>query len=240
MKHPYFTLSRKFLESDMWLSEKFTKGQAWVDLIGLANWRDKTAEIRGITIDVKRGEVARSKVFLAKRWGWSRGKVIRFLDELKMEQQIEQLTVQQKKNVTSLIRLINYDQYQLDGTANGTDDGTPNGTTKGKGKEITRGKSALDFFTPELNGWDKSQVEQTIDGFISLRKTNQISSGVLQKEFAYWKKYSNETINSALTVYVAGRHWEKSKGEKYLRGIIRGKDKEVQKENSQTLLQKAF
>jgi hypothetical protein len=238
MKAPYFTLTRKFLESDMWLSEKFTKGQAWVDLVGLANWNDTTAELRGIKFPVKRGQVARSERFLTKRWKWSRNKVRRFLNELESEHQIEP----QKNNVTSLFSIINYDKYQLNGTTNDTTDDTTDDTTKGKEKNIiTRGKSVFDHFTPELlNGWDNSQVKQTIDGFISLRKTNQISTGVLQKEFDYWKKYSDQTINASLKAYITGRHWEKSKGEKYLRGIIRGKDKEVHKENSLTLLQKAF
>jgi hypothetical protein len=238
MKPSYFTLTRKFLESEMWLSEKFTKGQAWVDLIGLTNWRDKIANFRGIEIAVKRGECSRSEVFLSKRWGWSRGRVRRFLNGLEMEHQIEQ----QKNNVTTLIRLINYDQYQLDGTANDTGNGTANGTRKGKQKNKRNIESfSFEFFSPELlNGWDISQVEQTVNGFISLRKTNQISTGAIQKEFEYWKQYRNQTVNSALKTYVIGRLWEKGKNEKYLRGIIRGKDSEFQKENKQTLLQKAF
>ena len=91
-----------------------------------------------------------------------------------------------------------------------------------------------------INGWDKSNVEKTIDGFISTRKTKQISSGVIQKEFDYWKQFTNETINAALTTYVNGRHWESGKGEKYFRGIIRGKDQAIQKDSNQSLFQKAF
>ncbi len=241
MKDSYFTITRKFIESDLWLSEKFTKAQAWVDLIGLANWRDKTTEIRGILIEIKRGEVARSKVFLATRWGWSRGKVIRFLDGMEMEHQIVQQTVQQKKDVTSLIKITNYDQYQLDGTPNDTASRTPDGTPKGKEKEyITTGKFALDFFAPEINGWNKINFEKTVDGFITIRKTNQISCGVIEKEIEFWHKYPDEIINQALEVYTRVKYWEKLKGEKYLRGIIRGKMGEFEKDKSKTLAQKAF
>ena len=89
MKSRFFTIQRKILESKMWLSEKFTKGQAWVDLIGLANWADSNATIRGIKFQVKRGQVARSERFLTQRWGWSRNRVRRFLYDLENEQQIE-------------------------------------------------------------------------------------------------------------------------------------------------------
>ena len=46
------------LDSDFWLSEKFTKGQAWIDLIGLATHKDKSIWIRGIEIKLKRGQLA--------------------------------------------------------------------------------------------------------------------------------------------------------------------------------------
>lgn len=243
MKIPYFTLTRKLIESDLWLSEKFTKAQAWVDLIGLANWRDETAKMGGVPFSVKRGEVARSKVFLSKRWRWSRGKVIRFLDGMEMDKQIVQQTVHLKKDVTSLICLVNYDQYQIGGTPNGTADGTPNGTPKEEykeRKEITRGKSALDLFAPEINGWDKNEVEKTIDGLISMRKSNKISYGVLEKEIEYWGKFSDVVVDQAIKSYNKNRYWEKSKGEKYLRGIMRGKNTSIQKESSQSIFQKGF
>ena len=114
-----FQIDRKLLTSDLWLSEPFTRGQAWVDLIGLANHRDGFYRSRGVKVEVKRGQCGWSEMSLAKRWRWSRGKVRRFLNELKSVQQIEQQTT----NVTSLISIINYDEYQF----NSTTDGTANG-----------------------------------------------------------------------------------------------------------------
>jgi hypothetical protein len=120
----YFTIYRKLGESELWLSEKFTRGQAWVDLIMLASHKENTFQIRGIKVKVNRGQLAWSEVSLAKRWRWSRGRVRRFLNGLENEQRI----VQQKNKVTSLITLINYDRYQLGGTSDGTSGGTTDGT----------------------------------------------------------------------------------------------------------------
>ena len=83
--------------------EKFTRGQAWVDLFMLANHRDGHIRKRGIKVPVPRGTCGWSILALADRWQWSRGKVQRFLDELEREQQI----VQQKSRLTTLIKIIN-------------------------------------------------------------------------------------------------------------------------------------
>jgi hypothetical protein len=104
------------LDSELWLCEKFTRGQAWVDLFALANHRNASVWLRGIEVRVRRGQIALSESKLAQRWGWSRNKVRRFLKWLKTEQQIEQ----HKTNVTSLITIINYELHQSNDTASDT------------------------------------------------------------------------------------------------------------------------
>ena len=96
----------------MYFSEPFTRMQAWIDLLLIANYRESVIYVRGNKVDVKRGQIAKSQDFFATRWKWSRGKVIRFLDELQKCGQI----VQQKSNVITLISVVNYEYYQQDGT----------------------------------------------------------------------------------------------------------------------------
>ena len=115
MHRGYFKFWRKLLHSDLWLSEKFSRGQAWVDLVGLANHKDGYIRVRGNRVEIPRGTVGWSAVRLGKRWRWSRGKVARFLDELETEQQI----VQQKNAITSLIKIIKWDDYQGNGQQTG-------------------------------------------------------------------------------------------------------------------------
>jgi hypothetical protein len=116
MQRGYIKLFRKIQENDQWLSEPFTRSQAWIDLILLANYKPGVIRVRGNRVEVKRGQVGWSQVALANRWKWSRGKVRRFLKDLeKNERQI----VQQKNNITSLIDIVNYDEYQGNGTTDG-------------------------------------------------------------------------------------------------------------------------
>lgn len=123
MHRGWIKLWRKISDNDLWLSEPFTRGQAWLDLLILANHKPGFFYCRGIKVLVERGQVGISEPALAERWQWSRGKVRRFLSELDTVQQI----VQQKNNVTGLITITNYTSYQSDDTANDTADSTTDG-----------------------------------------------------------------------------------------------------------------
>lgn len=104
----WIKLHRSLLESDVWTCEPFSRGQAWVDLLLLANHKDSFFYKRGNKIDVKRGQLGRSSVELSDRWKWSRSKVSKFLKDLEKEQQINV----KKSAVTQIVTIINYDEFQ--------------------------------------------------------------------------------------------------------------------------------
>ena len=112
----YFYVNRGLLHSDRWLSESFTRGQAWVDLFGLAQHTSGFFRVRGIKIDVERGQLAYSQLSLAKRWRWSRDKVRRYLLELENSKDI----IQQNNKVTTLITIVKYNYWQGNKTTNNT------------------------------------------------------------------------------------------------------------------------
>lgn len=132
----WIKIYRKLLDSDSWTEEKFTKAQAWIDLIGLAKFAPGEVILRhgSVTVTLKRADMAMSVKNLAIRWKWSRGKTSRFLNCLENEHQIEQ----RKNNVTTVITIINYDRYQSVGTQTDTErtsEGekrTPNGHRAGQ------------------------------------------------------------------------------------------------------------
>jgi len=104
----WVSIHRQIQNHKCWKDKPFTRGQAWIDLILSANHKDNTMWKRGISILIKRGQVGVSIKGLADRWGWSQSRVKRFLEVLKNEDQIEY----QINNITTLILLTNYDQYQ--------------------------------------------------------------------------------------------------------------------------------
>ena len=107
----WISLHRQLCDSPLWTCEPFSRGQAWVDLLLLANHSDSFFYKRGVKINVSRGQVGRSEVELSDRWKWSRNKVRKFIKDLEKEQQIEQ----QKTNVTQLLTIVNYSKFQEKG-----------------------------------------------------------------------------------------------------------------------------
>jgi len=122
----WIKLHRQIADNPLWKSEAFTRAQAWVDLILLANHKDSFFYKRGIKIDVKRGQLGVSEKGLADRWKWSRNKVKKFLKELENEHQIKV----SKSNVTQVVTVLNYNEFQQEKTPSRTPNDTPEGHQK--------------------------------------------------------------------------------------------------------------
>jgi hypothetical protein len=114
----------------MWTCDPFTKGQAWADLLMLANYQAGHVYIRGTIVEYERGEIVVSERFLNERWAWSKGKVRRFLDVLETRQRI----VTRKSSLTSIIAITNYDEYQSDGNTDGNAERPPTVTRTDHGR----------------------------------------------------------------------------------------------------------
>jgi DNA replication protein DnaD len=118
-KKGYIRLYRKIMDNGMYFSEPFTRTQAWIDLLLLANHKAKNVYLRGVCVTIGRGQVGHSMKELADRWSWSIGKVNRFIDRLKTDEQIDS----QKTNVTTIISILNWDEYQSSESADESADG---------------------------------------------------------------------------------------------------------------------
>lgn len=112
----YVLIHRKLMNDTMlWTNgEPFSKGQAWIDLIMLI----QHSNYKG----TQRGSYSTSQMWLARRWGWTRGKVQRFLEQL-----IEQGNVTTNSTTHgTTVTLVNYEKYQSGRATNST----TNDTTK--------------------------------------------------------------------------------------------------------------
>ena len=123
----FIKLPRHIIEDSHYFSEPFTRTQAWVDLIILANYQDTTALVRGVKIVVKRGQVCRSITELAKRWKWSRNRVMRFTEGLV---DAERLHVQ-KLPIVNVYTIRDYEEYQGNGATDEATNRSTSGTTDG-------------------------------------------------------------------------------------------------------------
>jgi hypothetical protein len=71
---------RKLRESWIWKEADYLR--AWMDILMMANRRESTIRFRGAVLHVEPGQLATTYQSLAKRWGWSRARVQRFLAAL--------------------------------------------------------------------------------------------------------------------------------------------------------------
>ena len=118
----FFKVDRQIFDHWLWEDRPFSKGQAWIDLIGLANYEDGKTPYKGQIIACSRGTVYRSISFLADRWGWSRKKTKAFIELLERDGMVTTEVTTHRTTIT----LINYGKFQDVGTTKDT----TNGTTK--------------------------------------------------------------------------------------------------------------
>ena len=85
---------------------RFTKFEAWIDLLLLASHKD---HVHG-DIDIMRGQLLTSQKNLAERWKWDRRTVRNFLNECQKRGEI----VHQPATNWSLVTICKYDSYQGD------------------------------------------------------------------------------------------------------------------------------
>jgi hypothetical protein len=142
----FFAVNRSLFKNSMWKSEKFTKGQAWIDLFGNANHSPGYFEKNGQRITLERGQSGRSIETLADDWKWSRNKVKRFLKRLEDDNMIGH----KPNHLTSIITICNYDRFQSsindDEPSNGQSSelpSEPSGEPQTRRKKTTNNKKEL-------------------------------------------------------------------------------------------------
>ena len=112
----WIKIHRDILYHEIWSDKPFSKGQAWIDLILMANHSDNKCMVGNKVEEIKRGSFITSELKLMDRWGWGRKKVQLFLKFLESESMI----VRSANNKRTAITIVNYDVYQYQGTSKRT------------------------------------------------------------------------------------------------------------------------
>ena len=108
MAYGWISIHRKIQDNKIWEDKPFSRGQAWIDLLLLANHEDNKIIFNGSLVEIKRGEKITSLRKLSERWGWSITKVKKFLNLLSDENMISY----KSDNKKTTYSIVNYDVYQ--------------------------------------------------------------------------------------------------------------------------------
>jgi hypothetical protein len=204
-------INRSLTDSGFWLSEPFTKSQAWVDLFVNANHKDGTIWLVGTEIKVKRGQIAWSEVTMSKRWKWSRNKVRRFLKWLSDDGKTIQQTIQQR---TTILTLVNYEKWQSDNT---TDNTAPNTALKQPTIHKQECKEVKNILSKD-NGVAHPRVQELIDSFKKTHGFTPTDPKPRNEAWNLWRKLKKltektgmidrqQTIIASYSRWIASQDW---------------------------------
>lgn len=100
----------------LWEDKPFSRGQAFINLLMMANHQDNKILFNGDLIEVKRGQRITSLRKLSEEWGWSTKKTKKFLELLEKDNMVTVKT----DNKKTLVTIVNYGVYQDGGNTEET------------------------------------------------------------------------------------------------------------------------
>lgn len=172
----YIKLYRQLQDCWIWRDEedpeRFTRAQAWIDLLLYANHREKKIRYDDGFKMIKRGQFLTSKRKLAERWMWNRRTVDKFLNLLAKD---EMITLECTTKHT-LITIVNYDIYQGDGVVSAPQDApeyAPRSSTNKNDKNdknVKNNNISSDELVKKQPYSDNAMVNEAINDFIKHRR----------------------------------------------------------------------
>lgn len=108
MAKGWVSIHREIQNHWLWKDKPFTKGQAWIDLLMLANHEDTKFILGNQLIEAKRGDIVTSEIKLMERWGWGKTKLRSFLTLL----QNDSMIVKKTNRKQTVISIENYSRFQ--------------------------------------------------------------------------------------------------------------------------------
>lgn len=213
MNDGYVLLHRQIFDNELWDDKPYAKGQAWMDLIMKANFKDVRRFIKGQKVVIKRGQLLRSVDNLAIDWGWSPNKVRRFLDYLKKKDMIRV----SGRVYGTLITIENYERFQnlKGGIENGRENGRANGTSNGRAETIENYEHSNGW--RRTNGTANGRADGRADGRGEKERKESKEIGVFDAPaaatvFSFFQEHGYRSDPEAFLAYYEGTGWKKKNG----------------------------
>ena len=165
MAQGWISIHRQIQCHWLWDDKPFSRGQAWIDMLLLANHADNKFLLGNELIEVQAGSFVTSERKLSERWGWSRKKVSNFLTLL----QNDEMLVVKKNHQRTAITIVNYSDFQ-----DGDTKKEPRKSHKRTTKEPAKNTNNNDNNVNNDNKYiyvDDASLNDAIIEFVSFRKS---------------------------------------------------------------------
>lgn len=159
-----FAVDRGIFDHPFFAPEPLTEREAWTWLISEAAWKARTRRVGKFVVKLARGELASSHMYLAEKWRWSKPRIGRFLNRLKIEAMIETRT----ETGITIIKICKYNKFQRVGLPSETANETTNETVARRERDKTETLKTLETL---VSGADqKNEGETTTSKVVQLRR----------------------------------------------------------------------
>lgn len=129
----FILLARRFFDHAYWSEpRRFSKAEAWIDLIALASFRGREVFVGSERVKLERGQVWASVRYLEKRWQWGVRQVHDYIHSAIDAGEVSVVKETAKGNIYAIV---NYDTYQTSGNTRGKRKGNAGETNNKEGKE---------------------------------------------------------------------------------------------------------
>jgi len=197
MSSGWISIHRSITDHWIWGCEKFTKAQAWLDLLINANHSENKVMIKGELITVNRGQQIRSQTTLSKAWKWDRKTVSKFLKMLEKDKMITINTT----HLTTYISVCNYNDFQDKSKNNTQQKGqhstqaipSTTDTNNNVNNDNNVNKKTLDY-----SKWPELPKDQTLKDWVDMRK--RLKANVSQTVINNFAKQLQAAIELGYTV----------------------------------------
>lgn len=151
----WIRLHRKLKDHPFWRQHRrFSRAEAWLDLLMDAHWQDEEVPQGGQLVLVKRGQVLFSARRKAEIWGWSRNTTLDWFRFLEAHQMVSREVSHGPDGGYTLLTIVNYDKNQ-----NPADVMEDNELSHGMGHDLSHARATLEPRTEQREEVKKGEKE---------------------------------------------------------------------------------
>lgn len=199
MDSGYICLNRKIRDSWIWDFDNPKLALAWIDILMLANWKDKRKYISGKPVEIKRGSVLTSYVSLGERWGVHRDTARKWVKLFERDKMVST----KSNNHMTLITVENYERYQIPVDVESATDSAPDSAPDSA--QLKKGNNNIIISNDIIRGTDVPQAtvrQRVIDKWnelpvSSIQRINP-NTNRYKMLMARVKEYGVETVLEAI------------------------------------------